>query len=87
MRHFYLHRFMSFQTPITTAEAIDNIEANSNLLPAIRRMFVWPSEKIQWLFDSLVRGYPISSLLIWSVESGSGLSHPTEGNSKESHTA
>jgi uncharacterized protein with ParB-like and HNH nuclease domain len=63
---------MSFQTPITIAEAIDNIEANRYLLPAIQREFVWPSEKIEWLFDSLLRGYPISSFLFWNVEGGSG---------------
>jgi uncharacterized protein with ParB-like and HNH nuclease domain len=44
---------MSLQTPITIAEAIDNIEANRYLLPAIQREFVWPSDKIEWLFDSL----------------------------------
>lgn len=63
---------MSFQIPITISEAIDNIEANRYLLPAIQREFVWPSEKIEWLFDSLMRGYPISSFLFWNVESGSG---------------
>ncbi len=63
---------MSFQTPITIAEAIENIEANRYLLPAIQREFVWPSDKIEWLFDSLMRGYPISSFLFWNVESGSG---------------
>lgn len=63
---------MSFQTPITIAEAIDNIEENRYLLPAIQREFVWPSEKIEWLFDSLMRGYPISSFLFWNVENGSG---------------
>lgn len=63
---------MSFQTPITIAEALDNVENNRYLLPAIQREFVWPSEKIEWLFDSLMRGYPISSFLFWNVESGSG---------------
>jgi len=63
---------MSFQTPITIAEAIDNIEANRYLLPAIQREFVWPSDKIEWLFDSLMRGYPISSFLFWNVEAGPG---------------
>ncbi len=50
---------MSFQTPITIAEAIDNIEHNRFLLPAIQREFVWSSSKIEWLFDSLMRNYPI----------------------------
>jgi len=63
---------MSFQTPITIAEAIANIEANRYLLPAIQREFIWPSSKIEWLFDSLMRGYPISSFLFWNVEEGRG---------------
>lgn len=63
---------MSFQTPITISDALENVENNHYLLPAIQREFVWPSEKIEWLFDSLMRGYPISSFLFWNVESGSG---------------
>lgn len=59
---------MSFQAPISIADAIANIEQRRYLLPAIQREFVWPSEKIEWLFDSLMRGYPISSFLFWDVE-------------------
>lgn len=59
---------MSFQTPITIAEALDNIEHQRYLLPAIQREFEWPPDKIEWLFDSLMRGYPISSFLFWNVE-------------------
>jgi uncharacterized protein with ParB-like and HNH nuclease domain len=59
---------MSFQAPITIAEALSHIEQRRYLLPAIQREFVWPAEKIEWLFDSLMRGYPISSFLFWNVE-------------------
>jgi uncharacterized protein with ParB-like and HNH nuclease domain len=59
---------MSFQTPITIFEALNNIEQRRYLLPAIQREFVWHSDKIEWLFDSLMRGYPISSFLFWNVE-------------------
>lgn len=59
---------MSFQTPITIAEAVENVEYNKFLLPAIQREFVWSSSKIEWLFDSLMRNYPISSFLFWNVE-------------------
>jgi len=62
---------MSFQTPITIAEAVENIEYNRFLLPAIQREFVWSSSKIEWLFDSLMRNYPISSFLFWNVEGAS----------------
>ncbi|MFQ1974784.1 DUF262 domain-containing protein [Aeromonas veronii] len=59
---------MSFQTPITIAEAINNIEQNRYLLPSIQREFEWNHEKIEWLFDSIMRNYPISSFLFWRVE-------------------
>ncbi len=59
---------MSFQTPITIKKAIDNIQSNRYLLPAIQREFVWRSEAIERLFDSLMRGYPIGWFLFWRVE-------------------
>ena len=59
---------MSFQTPITISAAIRNIETNQYLLPAIQREFEWDREKIEWLFDSIMRNYPISSFLFWRVE-------------------
>ncbi|UQV23499.1 DUF262 domain-containing protein [Vibrio sp. J383] len=60
---------MSFEAPITIAEAIDNIEKQKYLLPSIQREFKWKHEKIEWLFDSIMRNYPISSFLFWRVES------------------
>jgi len=60
---------VSFQTPITIKEAIENIENNKFLLPSIQREFIWEHSKIEWLFDSLMRNYPISSFLFWQVES------------------
>lgn len=59
---------MSFETPITISEAIKKIDGNDYLLPAIQREFVWSSDKIEWLFDSIMRNYPISSFLFWNVE-------------------
>ena len=59
---------MSFQTPISIANAIENINKNKFLLPAIQREFVWSSDKIEWLFDSIMRDYPISSFLFWEVD-------------------
>lgn len=59
---------MSFQMPITIAQVIEGIENNMYLLPAIQREFVWDNKKIEWLFDSIMRDYPISSFLFWRVE-------------------
>lgn len=59
---------MSFQTPITVSQAIENIERDRYLLPGIQREFVWSHEQVERLFDSLLLGYPISSFLFWRVE-------------------
>lgn len=57
-----------FATPITIKDAIDNIVDRSYLLPAIQRKFVWSSDKIEVLFDSIMRGYPINSFMFWEVK-------------------
>ena len=59
---------MSFQTPITVKEAIKKIQEGKYLLPAIQREFVWKSEQIENLFDSLMNDYPIGSFLFWEVK-------------------
>jgi len=38
-------------------------------LPNIQRPFVWSEEQICRLFDSILREYPISTLLIWKTQS------------------
>jgi len=40
---------------MTIADLMRDIDANKYYLPAIQREFVWPSEKIEALFDSLMR--------------------------------
>ncbi len=59
---------MSFQTPITIKEAVENIHTKKYLLPAIQREVVWDVDQIARLFDSLMRDYPIGSFLFWHVE-------------------
>jgi uncharacterized protein with ParB-like and HNH nuclease domain len=57
-----------FQAPITIHQAIERIKKNEFLLPAFQREFVWKSDQIEKLFDSLMQGYPISSMLFWKVK-------------------
>lgn len=59
---------MAFVEPITIKEALNNIHRKVFLLPAIQREFVWSTDQIEKLFDSLMRDYPISSFLFWEVE-------------------
>lgn len=54
--------------PITINEAMQHINNNEYLLPAFQREFVWKCDQIEKLFDSLMRGYPTSSMLFWKVK-------------------
>lgn len=58
---------MSFQTPITISEVINDIHSKKYLIPSIQREFVWSPDQITMLFDSLMRDYPINSFLFWKV--------------------
>lgn len=49
------------------ADLIRGVDSNKYYLPAIQREFVWPPERIEQLFESLLRGYPIGTLLLWEV--------------------
>lgn len=56
-----------FQPAITINEAMQRIKNDEYLLPAFQREYVWEGWQIEELFDSLMRGYPISSMLFWEV--------------------
>lgn len=58
---------MSYESK-TIDKIIDDIEYNRAFLPAIQRKFVWPSWKIEKLFDSIMRNYPIGSFLFWELK-------------------
>ena len=58
---------MSDYQSITIKEALDKIYSNKLLLPGIQREFVWDMDRIENLFDSVLRGYPINSFMFWKV--------------------
>lgn len=57
-----------FQSPITIRDAIHRISHNEYLLPSFQREYVWSANQVETLFDSLMKGYPISSMLFWRVK-------------------
>jgi uncharacterized protein with ParB-like and HNH nuclease domain len=61
---------MAYETPITIKKAIDNIKKRHYVLPSIQREFVWGTDQIETLFDSLMRDYPIGTFLFWKVDKG-----------------
>lgn len=59
---------MSYQTAIKIKDVVNNIQKLKYVLPSIQREFVWQPAQIEQLFDSIMRGYPISTFLFWKVE-------------------
>lgn len=59
---------MAYETPITIKKAIEKIKKHHYVLPSIQREFVWGTEQIEMLFDSLMRDYPIGTFLFWKVD-------------------
>ena len=59
---------MAYETPITIKDVITNIRKRNYVLPSIQREFVWGTEQIETLFDSLMRDYPIGTFLFWKVD-------------------
>ena len=59
---------MSFQPPQPVSKVLESVHNRSYVLPAIQREFVWSTDQVRVLFDSLMRGYPIGSFLFWTVQ-------------------
>lgn len=52
----------------TLRDAVTAIEKGEYVLPAIQREFVWKTEQICRLFDSIMQGIPFGTFLFWKVE-------------------
>ena len=46
---------------------LNDIKANQFILPALQREFVWKRRDIENLFDSLLQGFPINTMMFWTV--------------------
>jgi hypothetical protein len=59
-------------TGYTLSHLVMDIGAGRIALPDIQRPFVWSSAKARDLFDSMYRGYPIGTIMLWEtgVETG-----------------
>ncbi len=53
---------------LTIYEAVKNIDSGKYVMPAFQRQYVWTTEKIENLWDSILQGYPISTFLFWHID-------------------
>lgn len=48
---------------------LDKVTGGEYAIPEFQRDFIWSSRAIVELFDSIIKGYPIGSLILWKPES------------------
>ncbi len=46
---------------------LNEIKDGQIVLPDLQRDFVWDNNQIRMLFDSIMRGYPFGSILLWET--------------------
>ena len=47
---------------------VDRVAAGKILVPRFQRAFVWRQQDLRALLDSVRRGFPIGSILVWDTE-------------------
>ena len=50
------------------ASLLSDVQKGNIKIPVFQRAFVWKDEQILGLLDSIYRGYPVGSLLLWSTK-------------------
>ena len=50
------------------ASLLSDVERGNIKIPVFQRQYIWTDEQIVSLLDSIYRGYPVGSLLMWSTK-------------------
>jgi hypothetical protein len=53
---------------ISVGELVGMVERGELVLPQIQRKYVWPGTRVRDLLDSLYRGYPSGTILVWETD-------------------
>lgn len=54
--------------PITIRRLIDRITTGDIRIPAFQRDFVWEPEQVAFLLDSIYKGFPIGTVILWKTD-------------------
>jgi len=54
--------------PMQISTILDYIDNGHMALPEFQRGYVWSGEQVRGLFQSLYRGHPVGSLLVWATD-------------------
>ena len=55
-------------TTITIRQLLQRIADGEVRIPAFQREFVWEPDRVQFLMDSIFKGYPIGTVLFWRTK-------------------
>lgn len=56
------------KTDISVSQLVDMIAEGQLQLPQMQRRYIWSASRVRDLLDSLYRGYPSGSILIWETD-------------------
>ena len=56
------------KTDITVQELVGKVQRGELTLPEMQRRYVWPATRVRDLLDSLYRGYPSGTILVWETD-------------------
>jgi len=56
------------KTDILVRELVDKVRHGELALPEMQRRYVWPATRVRDLLDSLYRGYPSGTILVWETD-------------------
>ncbi|KQN64706.1 DUF262 domain-containing protein [Erwinia sp. Leaf53] len=54
--------------PLSIRRLIDRITTGDIRIPAFQRDFVWEPDQIAFLLDSIYKGYPIGTVILWKTD-------------------
>ena len=54
--------------PITIRKLVDRITSGDIRIPAFQRDFVWEPEQVAFLLDSIYKGFPIGTVILWKTD-------------------
>ena len=56
------------KTDISVRELVDKVRHGELALPEMQRRYVWTATRVRDLLDSLYRGYPSGTILVWETD-------------------
>lgn len=54
--------------PLTIRKLIDRISSGDIRIPAFQRDFVWEPDQVAFLLDSIYKGFPIGTVILWKTD-------------------